>query len=606
MRDDRDTPEEGPERGSEQASGPSPEDLAARITQLSRNEPDRLAAEVAGLSVRQQAELALRLPALERQELLLHAPRPMRVVRALPDADLYLTVREIGPSDAMPLLALASTEQIRHLVDLEAWRGDRFDGKRCGAWVALLLEAGEPTVRRFLRHADEELLALLFRHWIRVEQMEYEDSPEVHGHGESETGSERGFVTPDGYHRFSPAIAEHAAAIRGLLQLFYQELPERYQRAIWAAQWELPAELEEAALKWRDSRLEEHGFPRRDEALSIYAPPEGARNHPVPPEAIDRDGLGSARSLLPLLTGQGPLAAAVGSLSGPTRERTLHGLVSLANHLLVADTADTGEPAAHRRALQKAAGYLRVALAERGAADPSAAARVLEEIPVAELFREGYAAAVALQQRARDLVGQGWAAAHPNALELLDEPLRDRVLGLLSPRPLYAELDDAGTTLRLRDFGSPQEISDTGVALEMAEIVGRILVDGLGLDVQRVLDSADGADATPLRFSAIVLTVLAWHATRAELRGDPLPSDVTADFLRGVASRRTAASDAPARAMAALTTTLAGRFGLQPREISVIEAFGRFCLEQLAAECGSLDPGVPIDRRYVSCLLLES
>jgi hypothetical protein len=101
-----------------------------------------------------------------------------------------------------------------------------------------------------------------------------------------------------------------------------------------------------------------------------------------------------------------------------------------------------------------------------------------------------------------------------------------------------------------------------------------------------------------------VLTVLAWHATRGELRGDPLPREVTADFLRSVASRRTAAGDAPARAMAALTTKLAERFGLQPRELSVIEAFGRFCLEQLAAECGSLDPGVPIDRRYVTCLFL--
>jgi hypothetical protein len=604
MRDDRDTPEKGSDRGSEQFPAPPAEELAARITQLARDEPDRLAAEVARLSVRQQAELALRVPAPERLELLLHAPRPMRLVRALPDADLYLTLREIGPSDAMPLLALASAEQILHLVDLEAWRGDRFDGNRCGAWVALLLEAGEPAVRRFLRHADDELLALLFRHWIRIEQMEYEDTAEVHGHGESETGSERGFVTPDGYHRFTPTIAEHAPAIRRLLQMFYQEQPELYQRAIWAAQWELPAELEEAALKWRDSRMEEHGFPRRDEALSVYAPPEGTRSHPIPPEPVDQDGLGSARSLLPLLTGPGPLAAAVSGLTGPVRERTLHGLVSLANHLLVADSADPGDPAAHRGALEKAAGYLRVALAQRGAVDPAAAARIVEEIPAAELFREGYAAAVALQQRARELVGQGWAAAHPDSLELLDEPLRDRVLGLLSARPLYAEIDDAGGAVRLRDFRSPQEITDTGVALEMVETVGRVLVDGLGLDIQRVLDSASRAEIPPLRFSAVVLTVLAWHATRGELRGDPLPREVTADFLRSVASRRTAGGDAPARAMAALTTKLAERFGLQPRELSVIEAFGRFCLEQLAAECESLDPGVPIDRRYVTCLFL--
>ena len=51
---------------------------------------------------------ALRLPAAERLQLMLHAPAPMRLVRTLPDADLYLTIREVGPADALPMLALSS------------------------------------------------------------------------------------------------------------------------------------------------------------------------------------------------------------------------------------------------------------------------------------------------------------------------------------------------------------------------------------------------------------------------------------------------------------------------------------------------------------------
>jgi hypothetical protein len=34
-------------------------------------------------------------------------------------------------------------------------------------------------------------------------------------------------------------------------------------------------------------------------------------------------------------------------------------------------------------------------------------------------------------------------------------------------------------------------------------------------------------------------------------------------------------------------------------------SFVRACRERLAAECGSLDPGVPLDRRLVHCLLLQ-
>ena len=120
-------------------------DLAAQLAQLARRSPEALKRQIATLTIRQQAELALRLPAAERLQLMLHAPKPMRLVRTLPDADLYLTVREVGPGDALPMLALASASQITHLLDLESWRRDRFDPERAGAWVALLCEAGEPT-----------------------------------------------------------------------------------------------------------------------------------------------------------------------------------------------------------------------------------------------------------------------------------------------------------------------------------------------------------------------------------------------------------------------------------------------------------------------------
>ena len=128
------------------------ERLAAELDELARHAPSRLAQRVAEMTVQQQAELALRLEPRQRMELLLHAPKPMRLVRALPDFDWYVTVREIGPADSLALIRLAAREQILHLFDLEAWRHDRFDGDRAGAWLAVLLESGEPALRRFLQH----------------------------------------------------------------------------------------------------------------------------------------------------------------------------------------------------------------------------------------------------------------------------------------------------------------------------------------------------------------------------------------------------------------------------------------------------------------------
>jgi hypothetical protein len=142
--------------------------------------------------------------------------------------------------------------------------------------------------------------------------------------------------------------------------------------------------------------------------------------------------------------------------------------------------------------------------------------------------------------------------------------------------------------------------------VEIAEVVGGLLVDRLGLDLRRTLDEERPERAEPPRFSTFLLTFLAWHAARGELRGDPLTADVTSDFLRTVASRRTAGPEAAPRALDALLQHVQGTFDLEPRQTAVLIRFGRACLEQLSAECGALDPGIPVDPRFVSCLLIRA
>jgi hypothetical protein len=577
--------------------------LAGEFANLARREPDRLSERVAALTIRQQAELALLLPARQRLELLLHAPKPMRLVRALPDSELYLTVREVGPADSLRLISLASASQLHHLVDLESWRRDRFDADRSGAWIALLLEAGEPTIRRFLRNADDDLLALLFLRWMRVSAIELEEDPGKHGLGRTETGDEKGLVSPDGYHRLSPTIPEHANAVGRLVQIFFVDQPERYQQVLWAALYELPAEIEEKALRWRESRLEEHGYPPWDEALAVYAAPEGSSTRSGPPEPTDPDGLRAPRAALRILETGHPLAQTLRLLPDDQRDQALHELFAVGSRLMVADGADTGDPDAHQEVLRKAAGYIGIALEKRGGDHPGTLRDAVANVPLIELFREGHAEAVRLRQRAVEMRDEGWAAANPQAFRLLDPPLGGRMAGLLEPRPLYLEVKDEQGTGTLRAFRTYAEIDETRLALEMADAVGRLFVERMGLDLPRVQATGSAADHD-LRFSTLILTLLAWHASRVDLRGEPLPEDVVADFLRTVASRRPAPPDAPARALDSLMKRLGEELGVPASEMPLIRSFGRASLERLAAECGGLDPGVPVDRRYVSCLLL--
>jgi len=578
-------------------------ELARSLIAAGGEPSDDLARRVADLPVPDQADLALRLPHQQRLAFLLSSGMPMRVVRSLPDADLYLTVRELGPIDALPLIKLASNTQLQHVVDLESWRKDRFDAARSGAWIATFLEAGEPALRRFLRHADDDLLKVLLRQWIRVTQIEYEDGADVHGHGMGDAGTKEGLLTPDGYHQFIPVVAEHGPAIQRLLQLFYEDESQRYRRVMWDSMYELPGEIEEEALRWRQSRLEEHGFPPIDEALSIYAPPQNLPRVSGNTTADEKTPAASRVALMPAERATA-LSRALEALHGPALERALHGTMSLANHIVVADAQDPGDPVAHREALDKAASYVGIALEARGAQDPLQASRLLTEQAVTELFREGFEHAAALRRQAREWVEQGWTQADPRALDLLDSPIQDRIRGLLQPRPHYYQISPDDQDDRWRDFRSLGEIEETRVALEMAQVVGRILHEELGLDIVAALDAQTEREHAP-RFSSFVLTLLAWHAARSELRGDPLPEEVVGDFLRSVASRRTAAPDAPERALEMLVRRMAERYGLSPRDLSVLRGFGRFCLELLASQCANLDPGVPADPRFVSCLIMS-
>ena len=573
------------------------EKLVSELDELARHAPGKLTERLASMSVVEQADLALRLEPTQRLTLLLHAPKPMRLVRALPAPDWYITVREIGPADATDLIKLASADQLIHLFDLEAWRIDRFDADRAGAWLAVVLGSGEPAVRRFLQHADEELLALLCSRWLRIEPLEFEDGADRHGHGLGDQGTAEGMTSPDGNYRFSPTIKEHSAAAHCLLQLFYVEHPERYQRAVWASLWELPAELEELAHQWKRSRLEEYGFPDWEEALNIYAPPSESRGTAGIPAAIDRDGLAASRRALMPSWGRSSLVAAADLLDGDERERVLHEAAALANRILIADGADPGELEHHRAALAKMIAFLGIALDQHAGAGPEVVAKVLGERSLVELFREGWSRATTLQRRAADLVSHGWGIAHPDPLRAIDPPLDERLRALLEKRPRYVEVSEEALSGTARDFRSREELEETAVAVEMAERIGNLLFGKLGW--------APGPDDDPHRLSTLFLTSLARLSVDGDWKPGPLEPRLVADFLRTVGSRRTAAPEAASRALEKMIRLLTERHELEPRDISIASSFGRFALERLAGECAGLDPGVPPDPRFVNCLLLE-
>ncbi|HET9298533.1 MAG TPA: DUF6178 family protein, partial [Candidatus Polarisedimenticolaceae bacterium] len=216
-----------------------------------------------------------------------------------------------------------------------------------------------------------------------------------------------------------------------------------------------------------------------------------------------------------------------------------------------------------------------------------------------ELFREGFARVAELRDRARRLGREGWPARHRRALELLDAPMRPRLQALLGPRPLYVPAPDEQGPAGLRDFRTLEEVEETRLSLELTEILGRVLVERLGLDLHAVLAKEAPTQTGAPRLSTIWLTALAWRVTGHVLRGDPLPRDVAAGFLRAVRN-----GEGPA-ATERLVGVLEAELSLSPREGAALRAFGRACLDRLSEETAGLDLDRPLDPRTIATLMLE-
>jgi len=463
------------------------------------------------------AELAATRQALaaargsRRLDVILDARDPVALVRALPADEVYFTIREIGFADAAALVPLASADQFRTFLDLDAWRGDRFDVRRALPWLRAARAGAHLDPRSAARWSrkramlDRELVFLLLRETVQVHDLEEDPDPEF--------SSDRFQRTPEGKFvlEFHAEGAEYAA-VRGLVDDLYADDPFMASRLLSAIRWDLPSELEETALRWRTGRLADHGFPSMEEALSWFARPP-RRGEPDEDRAPGATGRPPGYYLATLARGT-LLDRAIARLEPDDRAAVEAQIVAAANAVLVADGVDVGDPEAVRAAFEAARATLEVGLGRlappvKEAEDADeAAARALAERPVKRIFQEGFLAALELRWRAERILAAGGAGSRE--APLLDAPLGEALTALVARRPRYqpgleTPREEWGTlaagVAEPRRFLSAAELTRTAAALELADGLAA-LARGLGLAVKT---------AGPLapRLSALYLTALA-------------------------------------------------------------------------------------------------
>jgi hypothetical protein len=450
-----------------------------------------------------------------RLNLILDAPNPGALVRALPADELYFTIREVGLADSVELVQLASAEQFRTFIDLDAWRHGAFEPRRALPWLraarAGALQDPKLAARlaRKMRALDAELVDLLLRDAIRVHDLRANDDPDVE--------ADRTMRTPDNAYLVEFLVeGTEYVAIRGLLDDIEAAEPFKLSRLLAAITWELPAELEETALRWRQGRLADLGYPSLEEALSWYARPPARQAEP-PGHPSRAPGF-----FLAPLEERSLLARAAASLDAEGRESLDLQLITAGNAVLVADGIDPIELDQVRDAVTGARAMVELGLERLAGGDVARATEALADVAVKRIFQEGFGRVLELSWRA-DRLFKGGAAGSRTA-PLLDAPLGELLSALSSRRPRYQpaiELphDDWGTpsaaSLEPRRFLTSLDLSRAAAALDLCEGLS-----GLARELQLAPSQADG-DCP--RLSALYLTALANERLGRAFRPDPLP-----------------------------------------------------------------------------------
>ena len=362
---------------------------------------------------------------------------PAKVAEA-PGTWLHRLVCEVGLADSTELLEMATAEQVREVLDLELWQGDRLKQDDALDWFSFLSTLSEEAAGRHLRGLDVELRGFVLLSMLRIYLVEEETTPD----------EPQGVVwpTPDGWYHLEimPRDEGDVDKVLALLDQMYRDDADATRRLLLNLMWELPAELEDWSLRWRNARLQDLGFADPVEALALYTyldpasvePAERTADRPLShdPEPAGKLALAEVSS-----TTESFLSAALAAAAAadPAEEQRLaQAMMTLGNRALAADHVELADMELARRSLKDLHWRTSLGLEHLCQGEVDRAPGVLSSVALLRVARVGHSLALDLRRAVLPHQRRGRLGRSARAgVDLLDPPLCHHVQAMLLPYP---------------------------------------------------------------------------------------------------------------------------------------------------------------------------
>jgi len=378
-------------------------------------------AEFAKLPLAQKNAYLRNVAPKQRMDLILSDHDARRLVAAMQPQEFFWLMKEIGETDALGLLQIASPDQCLFILDTELWEGYTFSEEKACRWLSYFMEGGEPRVHELLKHLDFEFLLMFLTQELIVQGGIGDLSEDEERFGDYD-------LTLDGVFMISFKNPKQSQLIGSFLSMLIKLDNPLYTALMEGIKGDVDLELEEQCQRFRTGRLEDLGFPPLDEALSIYARVNLA-SFELHGDKVLRPA-GECAGLIPIRAQEDTLLFRALALADS--ETLMQELNYLVNNALVAEGGAFAEPETMTGVLQRVCGYLNIALEHLSGGDENKAAAVLSGELLKRLFQLGYSIVLELKFAAQDT-------------ETVDYASGKLLAGLKAKRPrFYRGLDPDG------------------------------------------------------------------------------------------------------------------------------------------------------------------
>ncbi len=391
-----------------------------------------------------------------RGERLLASSELTDEVAALEPLEAYYIIREIGLEQALPILLALSPEQLEACVDLDCWSRYDFAVDSLDEWLTAFSLAGPEALARAFFSLDYVVQLLFLAQTVTVYDP---DTDEI---AQEDEESPLRAMTPDGFYllqvKTELTLKIHPFTV---LDALYQYDLRASHQLLSDVRVDLPTQIEEEALRFRNDRMQDIGFVPLDEAAVLFSPPDLRQPVSRPQRPVD-----SALVRLPSVYAGSFIETSLlhKALSLITDQQFLTRLEQEIIWVINSAIIIYGEKTQEIKQITDIAGRVRdticlglesllnkecpdCRLTEAEAAGQALA--LLEKWYISDLFRHGFAAARSIQQEARKALTEplfrAWyeLAVVDQSDESSDRLARAFVAALLGHQPLHSGYDPA-------------------------------------------------------------------------------------------------------------------------------------------------------------------